>query len=226
MIVLFFRKLLQRLYVMLHEVSSLAKLQSKYPNCEFHNSAKISNTVFGNYNVVFDDVLIDSCVIGDHTYIQKKATIFNANIGKFCSIASRVSIGPGIHKTDGVSTHPVFYLKNTPLKKIYSDRDMFESSKTTTIGHDVWIGEGAILIDGISIGTGAIIAAGAVVAKDVAPYSIVGGIPAKHIKYRFEENEIEALLNSEWWNFPEDWLQANYQAFGKISDFLVKTHKK
>jgi acetyltransferase-like isoleucine patch superfamily enzyme len=226
MIFIFFKRLFHNLFVELYQTLVLSKLQKQFSTCEFYPGAKISNSVFGNYNVVFGDVLMDSCILQDHTYVQKKTTIFNAHIGKFCSIASNVSIGPGIHKTDGVSTHPVFFLKNTPLKKIYNDRDSFESSKLTRIGHDVWIGEGAILIDGITVGTGAIIAAGAVITKDVEPYSIVGGIPGKHIKYRFKEEEIEKLLDSEWWNYPEDWLQRNYKSFDNINDFLFITKQQ
>lgn len=226
MIGLFLKSIARNFYINIKEVISLSKLQKKYPNCEFYAGTKISNSVFGNYNVIFNDVLMDSCVIGDHTYVQKKATIFNAKIGKFCSIASGVSIGPGIHKMDGVSTHPIFYLKNTPLKKKFSDKDLFLSSKTTIIGHDVWIGERAILIDGITIGTGAIIAAGSVVTKDVEPYSIVGGIPAKHIKYRFEESERGLFLASGWWDLPEDWLMSNYSLFSTTPEFLHKIQNK
>jgi acetyltransferase-like isoleucine patch superfamily enzyme len=163
---------------------------------------------------------MDNCKLGDHSYIQKNSSIFNAEIGKFCSIASNVSIGPGIHKTDGISTHPVFYLSNTPLVKKYSNRDVFESSKRTVIGHDVWIGEKSIVLDGVEIGTGAIIAAGSVVTKNVDPYAIVGGVPAKLLKFRFTENEIEAILYSEWWNQSDEWLQNNYLAFNNIKSFL------
>lgn len=226
MIGLFLKSIMRNFYINIKEVISLSKLQKKYPNCEFYIGAKISNSEFGNYNVIFNDVLMDSCIIGDHSYVQKKATMFNAKIGKFCSIASGVSIGPGIHKMDGVSTHPVFYLQNTPLKKKFSDKDLIKSSKTTTIGHDVWIAERAILIDGISIGTGAIIAAGSVVTKDVEPYSIVGGIPAKHIKYRFDEKERELLLASQWWDLPEEWLMKNYSLFSSTPEFLNKIQNK
>lgn len=217
MIVLFFfKRVLLNLYTSINEVLCLARLQKKHPSCAFYSGAKISNTVFGNYNIVFNDVLMDSCTIDDHTYIQKRTSLFNVDIGKFCSIASGVSIGPGVHKTDGVSTHPVFYLNNTPLIKKYSDKDLFIPSKRTLIGHDVWIGEKAIVLDGVIIGTGAIIAAGSVVTKDVAPYAIVGGVPAKQIKYRFEEREIDLLLKSEWWYYPEDWFEKNTDL---MSDF-------
>jgi acetyltransferase-like isoleucine patch superfamily enzyme len=226
MIVLFFfKRVLLNLYISLNEVFSVARLQKKNPSCAFYSGSKIANTVFGNYNIVFNDVLMDSCAIGDHTYIQKRTTIFNADIGKFCSIASGVSIGPGVHKTDGVSTHPVFYLYNTPLIKKFSDKDLFIPSKRTTIGHDVWIGERAIVLDGVTIGTGAIIAAGAVVTKDVAPYAIVGGVPAKQIKFRFKESEIDSLLKSEWWNKSEKWLLENHLFFSNKELFLNKLNK-
>lgn len=226
MIIFFFKRILLNLYIGFNETLSLARLQKKYPSCVFYSGARISNTMFGNFNVIFNDVLMDSCTIGDHTYIQKRASLFNADFGKFCSIASGVSIGPGVHKTDGVSTHPVFYHKNTPLAKIYCDKDLFISSKRISIGHDVWIGEKAIVLDGVTIGTGAIIAAGSVVTKDVAPYAIVGGIPAKQIKYRFNESEIELLLKSEWWDYPEDWLSKNYNSFNNITEFLSNVQIK
>lgn len=220
MVILFFKRLLKSLYVEIHDILSLTRLQKKYSNCQFYSGSKIYNSEFGNFNVVFNDVLMESCVLGDHTYVQKKATIFNADIGRFCSIASGVSIGPGIHKIDGVSTHPVFYLHNTPLAKEFCDKDLFVSSKRTSVGHDVWIGEKAIVLDGVTIGTGAIVAAGSVVTKDVEPYSIVGGLPAKHIKYRFDEKEIEALLKSEWWNYSEEWLLNNYKLFSSPQIFI------
>lgn len=206
--------------VALKEVIFLSRLQINNPLCKFYSGSKIFNTSFGKNIVVFDYVLMDSCTIGNRTYIQKRATIFNAEIGKFCSIGSDVSIGPGIHKMDGISTNPIFYLKNTPLPNTYCDDDLFESSKRTIIGHDVWIGEKAIILDGITIGTGAIIAAGAVVTKDVEPYSIVGGVPAKLIRFRFTEAEIKVILKSNWWNFPESWFEKNFMAFNNYNDFF------
>lgn len=225
-ILYFFRSIFFHLYLRIIEVYSIAKLQNENPNCRFYPGTKISNSVFSKYNVIFNDVLMDSCEIGDHTYIQKRSTIFNAKIGKFCSIASGVSIGPGIHKLDGISTHPVFYLNETPLIKKFSKEDLYEVSKQTIIGHDVWIGERAILMDGISVGTGAVIAAGAVVTKDVAPYSIVGGVPARHLKFRFEMEEILVLLKSEWWNYSDKWMEENYKSFNKIDDFTLNFIKK
>lgn len=221
---MFFYILLKQIFfkfwVAFKEVIYLSRLQIDNPLCNFYSGSKIFNTSFGKYIVVFNDVLMDSCIVGDRTYIQKRTSIFNAEIGKFCSIASDVSIGPGIHKMDGISTNPIFYLKNTPLLKTYCYDDLFASSKRTVIGHDVWIGEKAIILDGLNIGTGAIIAAGAVVTKDVEPYSVVGGVPAKLIRFRFTEIEIKEILKSKWWDFPESWFEKNFMIFNNYNDFI------
>ena len=180
------------------------------PTCIIHKDAQIINSKLNKHNVVFNYASLINSTIDSHSYIQRNSCIINTSVGKYCSIASNVVIGPGIHKTDGISTHPSFYLKNTPLAKTFANSDIFLSSKRTVIGNDVWIAEKAVIIDGISIGNGAIIAAGAVVVNDVAPYSIVGGVPAKHLKYRFEEQTITFLEKSEWWNYSEEWFEKNH----------------
>jgi acetyltransferase-like isoleucine patch superfamily enzyme len=200
---------------------ALAKLKTANPTSKFYKGVQVINSTFGGFNVLFYDTILINSALGSHTYVQRGSNIFNTEIGKFCSIASDVTIGPGIHKVDGISTHPSFYLKNTPLAKVYSKIDQFEVSKKTVIGNDVWIGEKAIVMDGVKVGTGAIVASGAVVTKDVEPYSIVGGVPAKHIKYRFEQNVRQGLLESKWWNQSEEWLEKNFATFDK-PELLIK----
>jgi len=201
-----------------------AKNKRMHHDCKFYKGAVVLNSTLEHFNILFENAQLINSSLGSHTYIQKRSTVVNASVGKFCSVASDVSIGPGNHKLDDVSTHPVFYLQNTPLVKKYCADDRFaESSKRTTIGHDVWIGEKAIVLDGVSIGTGAVIASGAVVSKDVAPYTIVGGVPAKPIRMRFTDEEIEFLLKSEWWNRDESWLQEHHKSFNNIEDFKKLT---
>lgn len=127
--------------------------------------------------------------------------IGNVDIGRYCSIAYGVNIGMFEHPVDWLSSSTRQYLsghvngaRSVPIRK-------FNANPRTTIGNDVWIGTGATLIDGVTIGDGAIIAAGAVVTKDVPPYAIVGGVPAKIIKYRFNEEIIAKLLELKWWQY-------------------------
>lgn len=151
---------------------------------------------------VLNNCIINFSKIGSYSYIGRYCIIQNTTIGKYCSIANDVFIGLGKHPTDLISTSPLFYRKRNTLKLQLVEKDFdFEEYANISIGNDVWIGTRAIIMDGLKIGTGAIIAANSVVTKDVPPYAIVAGVPAKIIKYRFQENKIDELLTSEWWNW-------------------------
>lgn len=145
--------------------------------------------------------------IGRHTYAAN-ARIVRAQIGAFCSIGPEVSIGGlGSHPTTWLSTHPIFYSKLKQSGKSFSPIDLFEEIKSNQIGNDVWIGARALILDGISIGNGVIVAAGSVVTKDVPPYAIVGGVPARIIRMRFDDDVISELLTWEWWGFSDHVLE-------------------
>lgn len=124
-----------------------------------------------------------------------------ASIGLFCSIVKNVSIGTGDHPTNFISTSPFFYSRNNPFKTKIIDADYFNELREVVIGNDVWIGTNAVIKNGIKIGDGAIIGANAIVAKDVNPYSIVVGAPAKELKYRFDNDTITKIRKMEWWNW-------------------------
>ena len=144
--------------------------------------------------------------IDKHSFCGYNCEVNNAKIGSFCSIANHVIIGGGMHPIQWVSTSPVFYEGRDSVKAKFSEFKR-ETPKKTIIGNDVWIGECAILKQGITIGHGAIVGMGSVVTKDVEPYSIIGGCPAKEIRKRFEPNVIIRLLDSSWWNLPESKLK-------------------
>lgn len=162
--------------------------------------------------------------LGKGSYIGSDCHI-SADIGKFCCIAPYVRTAVGRHPTKAfVSIHPAFYSPDLSRCGLsYSGQQRFDESKgRIRIGNDVWIGYGAILLDGVQIGDGAVIAAGAVVCKDVAPYSIVGGVPAKPIAERFSAEDREELARLRWWDKPDEWLKANADRFDSIQKLMQK----
>ncbi len=201
----------------------LTILQNKYPTCRFYAGASVNNSSsLGKYCVIFQNTSIANSVIGDHTFIQKNSRILNANVGKFCSIASRVSVGLGKHSISSVSSHPAFYLSTStsPIAKSFSSSDKFSTYEPIHIGHDVWIGENVLILDGVRIGTGAVIGAGAVVTGDIPEYAIAVGVPARIIKYRFSKDIRQQLIETKWWDMPNEWLQAHCDLFSDPINFL------
>ena len=137
---------------------------------------------------------------GAFSYISPVTTLHETTLGRYCSIGDKVSVLTD-HPLDGLTTNPFAYEVLFPSPFNGPPVHSFEKLKRTMIGHDVWIGSGVRLKTGVTIGTGAVIAAGAVVAKDVPPYAIVGGVPAKLIRYRFDKALIERLLALQWWRY-------------------------
>lgn len=181
---------------------------------------------FEGMNVLRNNVIFRGR-IGYGSYIGEKSEI-NAIIGRFCSISSEVKTISGTHPTKKfVSTHPCFFSNKKQSGFSYVKKNTFQEDTTVDkeghlvkIGNDVWIGANVLLLPGIFIGDGAIIAAGSVVTKDVAPYSIVGGIPAKEIKKRFTDEQIQKLLRIKWWDKSLEWISKRAYLFGDIDEFL------
>lgn len=192
-------------------IYSVTRLNYTNPTCTFSVLSNFRECVFGKYIVVFDNVNLYRAKIDDYSYIQTGSRIFNCNIGKFCSIASNVAIAPGMHEVNNVSTHPVFANRTSPLPKSFVTKNHVQTSRVVNIGHDVWVGEKAVILDGVTVGNGAVIASGAVVTKDVEAYSVVGGVPAKHIKFRFNDETRNLLLQSKWWDNSDEWFEKNVQ---------------
>ena len=162
--------------------------------------------------------------MGYGSYIGCDSDI-NAKIGRYCSISGKVTVVNGFHPTcDFVSTHPAFFSPTAQAGFTYSKEVLFTEVKyvdrdnryAVEIGNDVWIGFGVTILAGVRIGNGAVIAAGAVVTKDIPAYAVVGGIPAKVIKYRFSPEDIAFLCDFKWWDKPVDWIKDNSCAFCDI----------
>jgi len=150
--------------------------------------------------------------IGRYSYVGKRSSLVNAEVGAFCSIASDVCVGMGTHDLAKLSTSPLFTEKYNGTGYSWVEQTPFPFEKVI-VGNDVWIGERAMIMGGKTVGDGAVIGAGAVVTKDVPPYAIVGGVPAKVIRYRFPEEIIDRLEASKWWNLPDDKLKKHIALF-------------
>ena len=162
--------------------------------------------------------------MGRYSYVGDYTHITDADIGSFCSIGGHCGIGGGIHPSDRVSTSPVFLQGRNILGKNFANIH-YEPSKKVTIGNDVWIGEGVYIMPGLSIGDGAVIGAHAVVTKDVEPYSIVAGVPAKTIRKRFDDDAIKKLLELKWWDLSDEELSNLGDSFADPADFINKLSK-
>lgn len=168
---------------------------SSLKNCSIHETSKVES----GCNLI-------SVVLKRYSFCGYDCEISYAEIGSFCSIASNVVIGGAMHPISWGSMSPVFYSGRDSLKKKFSSFTRPDNKKTI-IGNDVWIGQGAFIKQGVIVGNGAVIGMGAIVTKDVQPYSIVGGNPAKTIRMRFDDKTIIALEHSEWWLLDNEQLQ-------------------
>lgn len=155
-------------------------------------------------------IVTDEVEIGDYSYVNTGSSVENCTIGKFCSISTGVYICPYEHNNKMRTTHPIIrWNKQSP------------SRPRVIIGNDVLISLNAIILEGVTVGNGAVIGAGAVVTKDVKPYEIVGGVPAKHIKFRFSEDEIKRLESLNWWNWDIDKIRKNIKFLENKSDEIL-----
>lgn len=178
-------------------------------------------SILNGNNKIYSDVKLNKVSAGRFTYVGPESKIALTTIGSFCSIGRRVSIGLGFHPSNWLSTHPSFYSMGGQTTKTFSKSNQFIENKPISIGHDVWIGADAIVLDGITIGTGSIVAAGAVVTSDVRPYSIVAGVPAREIKRRFDDTKIAELIEWAWWTLPEEELSLLAQQFNTAGNWTV-----
>jgi virginiamycin A acetyltransferase len=196
----------------------------KYPTCKVYTNFVMPNVKLGKNVIIREGCKIQKNVhIDDFTFINENTQIDSNTkyIGKFCSISHGVKIGMGPHPLNFISTSPIFYepYRGFVKRQLY---DEFKDKGFTIIEHDVLIGANAIILAGVKIGTGAVVGAGSVVTKDVPPYAIVAGNPAKIIKFRFDKRIVEKLLQSQWWNFPIEVLIKYVNYIDMPEKFIIK----
>lgn len=209
--------------------TTLMKLKY-YKSVKFKKKVNISRkTILSGNNLIGENTNIRDSVIGFSSYISHNSYMPKTKIGKFCSIGKNVSIIIGSHPTRKyVSTSPLFYsLESTKDFKIkftkttkYNEYNYIDDKYFVTIENDVWIGENVSIMQGVRINNGAIIGTNSLVTKDVPPYSIVVGSPAKIIRYRFDEETIKLLLEYKWWNKDIKWIENHSQLFDNIENLI------
>jgi acetyltransferase-like isoleucine patch superfamily enzyme len=182
--------------------------------------AAILNSKIDNTSKIESGSQIVNSVMGKHSFCGYNCEITNVNIGGFCSIANGVIIGGGAHPVDWISTSPVFYSGRDSVKTKYSEHER-DFPKNVIIGHDVWIGQNVLIKQGVKVGTGAVIGMGSIVTKDVEPYTIVAGNPARVIRNRFNNNLTKKLLESKWWDMDDSMIREAAK-FAKEPELFLK----
>ena len=192
----------------------------------FSYSSRISmRSIFEGMNRIYSKSSFDG-YMGKGSYIAQNSHI-SGKIGRYTSIASKCSVIQGVHpyKYPYVSTSPMFFSTFKQNGHTYVNKQIIKEHKYASgnypiiIGNDCWIGESVSIIAGVTIADGAMVLAGSVVTKDIPPYAIVGGVPAKIIKYRYNNDDIDFLLKSQWWNKEDRWLANNSNLFHDINKF-------
>lgn len=203
-------------------------------NCKFDDNvsigdfSRVSNSNLAENVIIQRNNMIFSANIGRFTYTGKNFTAWHCDIGKFCSISWNVSIGGANHDYSRVTTHSFLYSNDFHLMGENEGYNRFNNK--CEIGNDVWIAANACICRNVKIGNGAVIAAGAVVTKDVEPYTIVAGVPARPINKRFSQEIIDILQKSQWWDLPKEVIKENFDLFNShptvdIANKILKLKK-
>lgn len=191
-----------------------------------HPTAEVRDCILGRFTIVGVRVVLAECEIGDYSYLSRGSEAIYTTVGKFTAIASNVRVNALGHPMDRISQHNITYRPNEYFVDAKIDKGFRASrqAKRVLIGNDVWIGHGVIILPGISVGHGAVIAAGAVVTKNVEPYAVMAGVPAKRIKWRFKKSIRERIIALGWWDWEHDKLAAAVEDMRALTveDFLEK----
>lgn len=203
-------------------VVSVKKMLGKQPH--IHETARVKDSQLGAWTELGPNTTIVESTFGDYSYAAGDVSIIYSDVGKFCSIASHVRLNPGNHPMDRVMQHHATYRLAQYGLGDQDDEAFFNWRRAdkVTVGNDVWIGHGAILLPGVTVGLGAVVGAGAVVTKNVEPYTIVVGVPAKPLRMRFPPDVAAAITATAWWDWPRELLEERIGDFNDLETFLKK----
>ena len=185
-----------------------------FNRCQIDRTAKVAN-----------GAALTKVKMGRYSYVGSYTHITDSEIGNFCSIGGNCGIGGGMHPLNYASTSPVFLQGRNILGKNFA-KIQYQPSKKVLIGNDVWIGECVYIMPGVTIDDGAVIGTHAVVTKDVEPYSVVAGVPAKEIRKRFDTEMIDSLREIQWWNWTEDKLEKYGELFNDPQALIQKVENE
>lgn len=208
---------------MLRKIKDLLKHEKRGMAVFIDPKARVYGSELADYSFVAHHAEISGSTIGKRTSVGRYTKIQKSDIGAYCSISWDVTIGALSHPIDRISGHAFSFRKNFGIV----DKDLIKNDARTVIGNDVWIGCGVIIRSGVQVGDGAVIGAGAVVLKDVEPYEVVAGVPAKRLRYRYENEIMERLKKIKWWEFSDDILKDNINLFQEsvTYDIIEKLEK-
>lgn len=192
-----------------------------------HPTARVRDSSLGRYTEIGEGVLMLNSTMGDYSYAVRFADIANATIGKFCNIASFVRIGATDHPMDRASQHHFLYRANDYWDDAEPDHAFFaqRAARRATVGHDTWLGHGAMVMPEVTVGHGAVLAAKAVATRDVPRYAVMAGVPARFVRWRHPPALAERLMALGWWDWDHTRLRAALEDFRRLSaEAFVEKH--